>query len=145
MLKRLCAFLLALVTVLGMTGMVSAASAEIEETEYEGLGKVDVEFFDDMEFKNLKVTVTDPDGNKLDTTIIGKDEDSIDFKVTGLKPSTKYIYKISKVRVLGTSTWKTVKGSFKTPAQELGIKKVTYDREDKELDVDLICSLYERQ
>ena len=136
MMKRLCALLLALVTVLGASGMVSAASAEILKTEYEGFGVVEVDLAVKVQYKNPKVIVTDPEGNKLTAVITDKDSDDIDFKVTGLKPDTKYTYKIKGIREKGTTTWTTFKGSFKTPKTELFIEKVKYDAKDKELDVD---------
>ena len=136
MMKKIVALMLSLAAVIATVSPVTAASALIKHTEYEGRGQVEIDFICDVEYKNVKIQVTDPSGNELTVSGIKKDEDEIEFHAAGLKPSTKYSYKISGVREAGTTKYKTVKGTFKTPATELYIKKVKYDRGDKELEVD---------
>ena len=135
--RKVLAMVLALLCVFGIMQVpVEAATEHIKETSYEGNGKVEVEFYGRVQYQDVKVTVKAPDGTKLKAKITEKDSDDLEFKVTGLKPGTKYTYTISGVRFQKNGAYGKVSGSFKTPKNELYIEKVKYDREDKELEIE---------
>ena len=135
--RKVLAMVLTLLCVCGFLNVpVEAASEHIRETMYEGNGKVEVEFYGRVQYKDAKVTVKAPDGTKLKAKIVDKDSDDLEFKVTGLKPDTKYTYTISGVRFQKSGPYGKVSGSFKTPSSELYIEKVKYDREDRELEIE---------
>ncbi len=136
MMKRLAVMVLALLAVFGTALPVSAKAAVIKKTEYEGRGIVEVDFTTDVQYRDVKVTVKDAAGQKLDVTIKEMDDDDLTFKVKGLKADSEYTYKISGIRAGQSGKYGSVSGSFRTPKTELYIKKVQYDAKDKELELE---------
>ena len=107
---------------------------KIKKTEYEGGGKVDVDFKYDVEYGKTKVKVKDSSGKVYKAVITEKDEDDLDFTVKNIAPGKKYTFRITKVRREGTKKYYTVKGSFKVPASKKAkVKKVEFDEEDSEV------------
>ena len=136
--KRMIAILLVLVLTVITALPAMAAAPKLKRTEYEGNGVVDVDFTKKVSYKSAKVVVKDPNGKKMSVKIIEKDDDNISFKVSGVKPGTKYKYTISGVRVGKSGSFGKVTGSFKTPVAptNVQIKSVKYDKSDKEIEVD---------
>lgn len=135
--RKMIAWVLVLLCAAGIWQMpVKAAESHIKATEYEGSGKVEVDFYGKAQYQDVKVIVKAPDGTKLKVKITDKDSDDLDFKVSGLKPNTKYTYTISGIRFGKSGSYGKVSGSFKTPKTELFIEKVKYDKEDKELEIE---------
>ena len=80
--KRFTGVLTALAVFLAMTIQIMPAMAKTPEKEsvkYEGGGRVEVEFYGDVEWKNTKVKVKDTSGKRYKTTIIKYDDDEIEF------------------------------------------------------------------
>lgn len=135
--KRIVSMLLAVLMLVVCAVPAMAAAPKVQKTEYEGNGLVEVDFTtENVQYKNAKVTVKDSAGKKLTVSIREKDNDSIIFKVSGLKASSKYSYTVSGVRAGKSGSYGKVTGSFKTPSDKPTIKKVIYDPADKELEVD---------
>ena len=126
--KRIVALVMALAMLL-MALPAMADAPVIEKIEYEGNGRVEVEFARDVKYKNSKVKVTDWNGKKMDVTVKERDEDSVTFRIDGVKAGKEYDFTISGVKVRGTSGYGKVKGSFTTPdaqlpaVEELEVKK----------------------
>ena len=133
--KRFISALLVLAVMLCMTVPALAAAPETCKATYEGRGRVEVDFNTDVQYKNVSVTVRDPAGKKLSARITDKDDDDLDFSVTGLQANTKYSFVISGVRKEHSGAYGTVKGTFRTPKHELGVRKAEYDKGDKELEL----------
>ena len=137
--KKIISILLVLVLTMMTAVPALAAAPKVKRTEYEGNGVVDVDFTKKVSYKSAKVVVKDPSGKKMTVKIIEKDNDDISFKVSGIKAGVKYKYTISGVRVGKSGSFGKVSGSFKTPAAQassnVSIKKVEYDRGDKEIEV----------
>jgi len=137
MMKRMMAMLLAAVLLVMCAAPAMAAAPKVKDVEYEGNGKVEVDFTTKKAtYKNPKVVVKDADGKKLTAKIIEKDGDDVVFKVTGLKAGSKYTYTLSGVRAGKSGSYGKVSGSFKTPSDKPKIKKVEYDKQDKDLEVE---------
>ena len=135
--RRLLAMLLAMLLLALCASPAMAAAPKVKEADYEGNGVVEVDFNSHkVTYKNAKVVVKDADGKKLGVKIIEKDDDDISFKVTGLKFGSKYTYTISGVRAGKSGSYGKVTGSFKMPSEKPAIKKVEYDKRDKELEVE---------
>lgn len=113
-----------------------AAANEIKKVEYEGNGIVEVDFRTKVSYKNAKVTVKDPSGKVYTTKIIDKDNDDLDFCAMKLKSNTKYTFTISGIRVGKSNKYTNVTGTFKTPKNDLAIKKVESDVSDREMDIE---------
>lgn len=135
--NRLMALMLTLALLLACAAPAMAAAPKAKKVECAQNGVVEVDFNSGkVQYKGAKVVVKDADGNKLAVRILEKDSDDITFKVTGLKPGARYSYKITGVRKGGSGSFGNVSGSFKTPSGKPEITKVSYDAEDRELEVE---------
>lgn len=115
--KRLRTILLTSTLAIGlMPTSIFASAPTKEDIEYLGKGKVEVEFHQDVEYKNVKVSVKDSSGKTYRTTITKRDDDDIKFLVKNYKTAKTYHFTISGVRKMGTSSYGKVKGSFKIPS-----------------------------
>lgn len=135
--KRLMAMLLATVLLALCAVPAMAEAPKVKKAEYEGNGVVEVSFnASKVTYKKPAVVVKDAAGSRLTAKIIEKDDDELSFKVTGLKAGNSYTYAISGVRKGNSGAFGKVTGSFKTPSDKPVIKKVKYDKADKELEID---------
>lgn len=133
------AMLLSLMLTLSMTAVPSFAGSapSIEDVEYEGSGKVDVEFYGDVQYKKTKVTVKDSSGKKYSASILHKDDDDIKFKIKKYKTGKTYKFTISGIKRYGASKYTSVKGKVKIPASgKVKVKDVDYDAEDQTVDIE---------
>ena len=113
--KRAGIFLL---TVLMMTifAFPVYAAPEIKDVEYEGKGKVEVEFRSkDVQYRKLKVTVKDSSGKTYKVRILGKERDDVDFRIVGYKAGTTYKFTIKGVRRKGEKKYSSLKGKVWIP------------------------------
>lgn len=120
-----------------------AASASIRKIEYEGSGKVEVEFKQDVQYKSAKVKVWDEDGKSYSARIRDKDEDDLSFKVSSIAAGKEYKFTISGVRAGKSGSYGSVSGYFETPSsgRKVSIRDLDYDREDKELEIEFNCDV----
>lgn len=113
--KALVSTVLCLILILGSVMPVFAAAPAKEDVEYEGNGRVEVEFKSDVVWKKPVVTVKDSSGKTYKATIVKRDNDDITFVIKGYKAGKKYNFTISGVKKRGTSGYGKVKGSFTIP------------------------------
>lgn len=130
----LCVFAMAT----GITAVSAFASAKVRKVEYEGNGKVDVDFKGYVQYKNVKVIVKDTSGKKYTAKVTDKDRDDLNFKVTGVKSGKKYTFTIKGIRKKGETKYGSVKGSFRIPKKSHGItiKEIEYDARDRDVNFD---------
>ena len=114
--KKSAAAILAAALLITTAASAFAAAPAIRKTEYEGKGRVDVDFTKKVAYKNAKVTVKDSDGTAYTATIIDKDNDDLDFKIKNYKEGKTYTFTISGVRVKGTKKYGKVSGQVEIPA-----------------------------
>lgn len=111
----------------------------IDDVEYLGSGKVKVEFEDDVAYKDdVNVAVTSTiDGKAYTANIYRKGLETMRFSVDAYEQGKKYSFVINGVKAYYDADFTTAAGSFtiKKPAA-LKIKKVDYDRWDRELSFD---------
>lgn len=112
--KKIIAVIIAAIMLLGITPAFADAPA-IEKIEYEGSGRVEVDFSGSVKYKNCKVKVTDENGTAYSARITDRDSDEISFKVANIKAGTTYRVVISGVKRRGTADYGKVKASFTTP------------------------------
>ena len=121
--KRISMFRLALVALMSLTMVILSAAAvfatapTIEKVKYDGKGKVEVDFVQNVSYKNVKVTVKEPSGKTYKAKILEKDGDDLDFKLKHYKAGKKYKFTISGIKVQGSKKYGKVKGSVKVPAK----------------------------
>lgn len=93
----------------------SAAAPDIRKVQYEGKGKVDVDFSGKVSYKNVKVRVKDTDGKSYAAKILDRDSDDLEFKILNYKEGKTYRFKIYGIRAKGTSGYKNVLSRVKIP------------------------------
>lgn len=139
--KKLTALLLVAALLLSAVPAF-AASASIRKVEYEGSGKVEVEFKKDVQYKSAKVKVWDEDGKSYTAKIREKDEEDLTFKVSSIAAGKEYKFTISGVRAGRSGSYGSVSGYFETPsAKTVSIRSLDYDREDRELEIEFNCKV----
>lgn len=120
------------------TAVPAFASPKIKEAEYEGNGRVEVDFRTKVKYKNVKVVVTDTKGNKYTTKINRKDNDDLTFTIKKFKKGLTYKYTIKGVKKKSEKNYGQVIGKITIPGNNAApaVKKFDYDREDNELEID---------
>ena len=102
---------------------VLAAAPSVEDVEYKGKGRVEVDFRQDVSYKkSVKITVKDTSGKKYKVKNVWKDDDEIKFTIKNFKKGKKYKITIKGVKQWGTSGYGKVKTSVKIPAPAKGNK-----------------------
>ena len=124
-----------MITIWAIVAAVPAfAAPKVKKAEYEGKGRVEVDFNSKVKYKNVKVTVKDNKGATYSTTINEKDNDDLTFTIKNYKAGRTYTYTISGVRKNKEKTYGKVTGKVTIPAASgtPRVKKTDYDRKDKE-------------
>lgn len=130
---------LALVVLLAVCTAAFAAAPTIKKTKYDGNGKVEIDFRTKVRYDQLSIEVRDLQGNLYSARVRDRDNDELEFVVAGYKAGETYTYTLSGVYRRGTqNTGETVSGSFTIPLPNtVSIESVEYDREDREVSVDI--------
>ena len=118
------AVLMALALVMGVAAAPSfAAAPDKEKVKYLGKGKVEVEFWQDVDYKNTKVQVEDTSGKAYKAKIYDKDDDELKFRIQDYKKGETYKFTIQGIRAEYTSKFGSVSG------------KVTIKKADKSANI----------
>ncbi len=143
--KKMISYVLALSILLGVAVFCVPATAQaassnkpvIARIEYEGGGKVEVDFKSRVSYNSVKVSVKDSGGKAYSAKILERDSDELDFKINSVQSGKTYTFTISGIKRSGTSGYTSVSGSVKVPsAAKITIGEVEYDAEDRELSVE---------
>ena len=136
----LAALVLAAVPALAQNAFTAADGGivpTIQYTTYEGFGFVEVDFLQDVNYENPTVAVTDASGAPVTAAIVQLDDDDLTFQITDFAADAAYNFTISGVRVGRNGSYTSVSGSFTVPPEGAAvIKKVEYDRDDREIDIE---------
>ena len=126
-------FLFALLT---MGSIPARAAVHIEEIEYDGKGKFEIDFTSDVKYKKFKLTVKDSKKKAQKVRIIEKDEDELDFRIVNNKPGETYSYKITGIRKKGDKKNTTLTGKVRIPKSigSVKVKEIEYDSDDGEVE-----------
>lgn len=121
----------------------SSGKPGIEDVEYEGNGRVELEFDQDVRFQNLKVTVRDSSGKRYKTRILQTGEDELCFSILNWAAGKTYTCIIEGVRGRSAkgNSWYSVSAAVQIPKKNTalsndGIKDIEYDVEDQTLSFD---------
>lgn len=127
--------MMAAIWVLAMA-MPAMAAPKVKEAEYEGNGRVEVEFGSKVNYKNVKVTVKDGSGKSYTTKIVEKDSDDLTFVIKNFAKGKTYTYTISGIKKRSEKSYGSLKGTVKIPGASAKprVKEVDYDRDDKEVE-----------
>lgn len=105
-----------------VTGSVTvlAAAPSVEDVEYKGKGRVEVDFHGDVSYKRVKITVKDTNGKKYKVKSIRKDDDDIKFTIKNFKKGRTYRITIKAVKSWRTRKYSSVKCKVKIPKAATG-------------------------
>ena len=100
-----------------------AAVPNIEQIEYEGKGRVEIDFRQDVRYnKSFKVIVKDNKGKKYSVKNIRKDEDEVKFTIKNYKKGRTYKITIKGVKKENTKSYGSITGKMKIPSGAVGKK-----------------------
>ncbi|MDO4547765.1 MAG: hypothetical protein Q4D04_06700, partial [Clostridia bacterium] len=124
-------------TVNGSFSIASVEMPKISAVAYKGNGKVEVSFSgNQVQYKNVKVSASDSQGNSYTAKVVNKGNKSLVFKVENVRANTSYNFTISGIGSRGAGEYGTLSGSFNAPSLgDVQIKKIDYDSKGK-LDVE---------
>lgn len=126
-----------MITIWAIVAAVPAfAAPKVKKAEYEGKGRVEVDFNSKVKYKNVKVTVKDNKGATYSTTINEKDDDDLTFTIKNFKTGRTYTYTISGIKKNNESSYGKVTGkvTIPTPTTTPKVKEVDYDKGDREVE-----------
>ena len=134
--KKLFVLLAAGLAALALVVPVQAAVNNGVHIEYDGFGRVELDFRRDAHYKDVQITVEDADGRAYEAVLADMDDDELDFVVKDIIPGS-YRFALSGVRFSRTGEYKILTGEFKVPEKdEVVIKSVDYDADDRELEIE---------
>ena len=133
--RRMLAVLMIMVWMV-VAAVPAFAAPKIRKAEYEGKGRVEVDFNSKVSYKNVKVTVKDNKGAGYSTKINEKDNDDLTFTINNFKTGRTYTYTISGVKKSGEKSYGNVTGkvTIPAPATTPKVKEVDYDKNDREVE-----------
>ena len=110
-----------MITMLIASQMTALAEAPaIEDIEHKGKGRVEVDFYGDVQYNNVKITVKDTSGKKYGVKNVWKDDDEINFTIKKFKQGKTYKFTIKGIKNWGSVSYGKVSGKIKTPAPSKG-------------------------
>lgn len=106
---------------------------------------VEIKFSNRVSYRNLKVSVTTGKGSNVSAEVVDRDSDEVDLYVEKLSKGQTYTVSLSGIGTRGSGSYGTVKVSFEIPGSNssnstkpsaVKVKKIEYDSEDQELDIE---------
>lgn len=138
--KKLRGFLCTLIIMMWITATAipAMASPKIKEAEYDGKGRVEIDFNTKVKYKNAKVTVKDSNGVTYKTKINKKDNDDLTFTIKNYKKGLTYTYTITGIKKKSEKNYGQVTGKITIPGASSvpRVKEVDYDRSDSNIEFD---------
>ncbi len=116
--------------------LIAAAAPKIDETDYEGKGKIEVNFSGKVNYKNVRVCAWDAKGKKIRTTVTDKNPDEIEWTLSKYEMGKTYTFTISGVKAKKEKKYSSVSGKIRIPVNKgkIPVYDIDYDAEDKEAD-----------
>ena len=97
-----------------------AAAPYIEDIEYNGNGRVEVDFHGKVQYRNSKIIVKDTSGKKYSVKNVWRDNDEVKFTVKNFKRGKNYIITVKGIKRRGTGSYSSVTGSLNVPKAATG-------------------------
>lgn len=135
--KKLIAIAVAAVMLLALPAL--AAAPEAFRAEYEGNGRVEIDFRNDVDYENLSIGVTGPLGAAETVTILELDDDELTFSIDNVLPETTYTYTVNGIREGRSGDFGSITGEITTPAAgEVVITELEGEADDGELEIEFL-------
>ena len=124
MMKKISSICLTLIVALSVMfawqSPVNAKAPKVESVEYKGNGRVEMEFYGKVKYKNTKVTVRDTSGKKYGVKKIYRDNDEIKFTIKNYKKGKTYKFTVSGIKKKGTKGYGKRTRTVKIPKATTG-------------------------
>lgn len=148
--KKLSA--IAIAAVLLLTFAAYAAAPEVFRAEYEGNGRVEIDFRGDVSYNNLTIEAApvqaasadffadeQPLGEPAVVTIVELDDDELTFVIADILDDTTYSFTVSGIRQGRSGDYGSITGQFTTPAAgAVVITELEADAEDDEIEIEFL-------
>ena len=142
-------FAIAIAAAMLLTFSAFAAAPEVFRAEYEGNGRVEIDFRNDVSYQNLSIEVTaaNPEGDFFsettvlpeNVTILKIDDDDLTFFIDNIRDETTYNFTINGVREGRSGDFGSITGQFTTPAADaVVITELEADAKDDEIDIEFL-------
>jgi len=97
-----------------------AASPVIEEIEHKGKGRVEVDFYGNVSYKKMKITVKDNKGKSYKVSKVRRDSDEVKFTIKKYKTGRTYRVTVKGVKIRGTKSYGKATAKLKIPKSAKG-------------------------
>jgi len=136
--------LLAILAVLALAAATPVLATSAMETEiprfltaYEGNGVVELDFRNDVRYRNLSVTAVDPLGAAQSVVILETDDDELTFRIENALDETVYTFTVGGIEFVRGSGEEIITGEVATPAAGHTVIQ-SVERDDGELEIELM-------
>ena len=116
--------------------VTAAAKVVIEETDYEGNGKVELDFKGKVRYKKVRLTVKNAKGKKVKASITKKGAEELEFVIRRPEQDETYSFTISGIRGKKDKKFGKVTGKIYIPVRigNVSVETIEYDPDDKEVE-----------
>lgn len=134
--RSILSLVLIAAVVLTIAEIPAQAGSVVKEIEYNGNGRVGVEFNTDIVYPSLKITVKTAAGKSLPIRITRKSSRALRIIVTGFKQGQAYTVTVSGIRRKSGGSNLKVSGKIYTPTFKgcVPLKNAEYDIKDREVE-----------
>lgn len=134
--RSVLSFMLIAAVVLTLAEIPAQAGSVVEEIEYNGNGRVGVEFNTDIVYPSLKIVVKTAAGKSLPIRITRKSSRVLRIIVSGFKQGQAYTVTVSGIRRKCGRRNLKVSGKIYTPTYKgcVQLKNAEYDIKDREVE-----------
>ena len=129
---------LALMLTCAAPGVSAFAAASIRNAEYDGDGRVEIEFDSSVSYDDLKVSVSDAAGVERTVSVLEKDSDELVFAIMDYKAGQTYTYTIEGIKVKDDANSVKLSGDITIPASHgvVPVKEVTYNKDSQQVEIE---------
>lgn len=129
---------LALMLTCAAPGLSALAAGSIRNTEYSGDGRVEIEFDSSVSYDELKVSVSDAEGDQRTVSVLEKGSDELVFAIMDYKAGQTYTYTIEGVKVKNDAKSVKLSGDITIPSSYgvVPVKEVVYDQDSHQVEIE---------
>ena len=129
---------LALMLTCAAPGLSALAAGSIRNTEYSGDGRVEIEFDSSVSYDELKVSVSDAEGDQRTVSVLEKGSDELVFAIMDYKAGQTYTYTIEGIKVKDDANSVKLSGDITIPSSYgvVPVKEVVYDQDSHQVEIE---------
>ena len=138
--KKMISRLLMIVALSLMCSISVSATPKVKSIEYEGNGKVEIDFKTKVQYKKTKVKAVDEDGNKIPARILDMDRDDLVIRLEKYPQGKRIVITVSGVKKKTEKRYSSIRGNIWIPTCTVGniLKNVDYDHKDRKVEFEFL-------